>query len=382
MKNWNDLEFEMVLFFYFSHRNSIPSLEKKDPELINLAKRINFAAGNNRTLDSIYMRLQNYKYIDPLYNGRGLPGGANQCRIYWNKYFDNQNVLKNKYISFLSMTNNAINSVDLVGPSKSDRWTELEMKICLYLYLKYSCNINKNSDLFKMIVDKLNSVTNKNRTLDSIYMRLQNYKFVDPNENGGLSGGAKQCQPFWNAYSDKFEELEKVFYDELINIVSSNDLEEFDSCLNDIISDESSSDIIDNDAYIESIINVRNPLFQRHFKNGLLIEFDCKCALCDINIRELLVASHILPYSKCVEKKSMISPHNGLLLCSLHDSLFDKRLITFENTGRIIISKKVDENIWELLGINDNCFLKQKYLNPERIKYIKQHRKLFFDDEK
>ncbi len=55
-------------------------------------------------------------------------------------------------------------------------------------------------------------------------------------------------------------------------------------------------------------------------------------------MRSLLVASHIIPWSRNEEHR--LDPLNGIALNSLHDKAFDAGLITFDENFRLeVISK-------------------------------------------
>lgn len=141
--------------------------------------------------------------------------------------------------------------------------------------------------------------------------------------------------------------------------------------------DTISKDIIDLDGYIETQISVRNSAVQKRFRDNLMIEFNGKCAICNINKKELLRASHILPYSKCPTVNEMVDYNNGLLLCVTHDELFDKNLISFDYyTGKIkIVGEKIlDKKLYDLLNINENIVLDKKYITNKRTQYLATHK--------
>ncbi len=142
-----------------------------------------------------------------------------------------------------------------------------------------------------------------------------------------------------------------------------------------------SLDLDEKESFIESLINVRNPQFQRNFRRELIHEFGSKCALCDINDKRLLIASHIIGYKECDNKPDMYKSHNGLLLCVDHDALFDKHLISFNPDGTMIISKSLDPRLYDLLNINGNYKLNEKYLYKERLTCLKSHLKRFSESE-
>jgi hypothetical protein len=65
------------------------------------------------------------------------------------------------------------------------------------------------------------------------------------------------------------------------------------------------------------------------------------CAVTGCKIPDLLRASHIKPWSKCTNNERL-NPHNGLLLAAHIDALFDRGLITFSDTGKMLISDRID----------------------------------------
>nr|WP_314987701.1 HNH endonuclease [uncultured Stomatobaculum sp.] len=73
------------------------------------------------------------------------------------------------------------------------------------------------------------------------------------------------------------------------------------------------------------------------FKRLLLYKYRCQCALCGITTKEMLIGSHIKAWSDCNDTEKL-DENNGLLLCVHHDALFDKHLISFEDTGDLLVS--------------------------------------------
>lgn len=140
-------------------------------------------------------------------------------------------------------------------------------------------------------------------------------------------------------------------------------------------------DLEEKDSFIESLINIRNPQFQRNFKKELIREFNNKCALCIINDKRLLIASHIIRYSDCNNKADMYKSYNGLLLCVTHDALFDKHLISFDKDGKILINKSINIELYDLLQINNNLKLDNKYLNDKRQTCLESHKNDYYKKE-
>jgi len=107
---------------------------------------------------------------------------------------------------------------------------------------------------------------------------------------------------------------------------------------------------------------------QHKFKNKLLKKYK-KCLLCDIDKRELLIGSHIKPWKKS-NNKERLDVHNGLLLCPLHDKLFDLGFISFGLDGNIIISKRIKEGMYNDYKLN----ITKIKINKEMEKYIIWHK--------
>lgn len=99
-----------------------------------------------------------------------------------------------------------------------------------------------------------------------------------------------------------------------------------------------------------------------------------KCQLCNIKKEELLIASHIKPWSKS-NSQERLDLNNVLLLCPIHDSLFDKGFISFNDNGEIIISNALSEE--DILSLNIDKTLKIA-LNEKQKEYMEYHRENIF----
>ena len=125
---------------------------------------------------------------------------------------------------------------------------------------------------------------------------------------------------------------------------------------------------------IETLIKAR--LGQGSFRKNVL-KLHPRCALTDLDIQPLLIASHIKPWSKCNDKERL-DPFNGLMLAPHIDALFDKGLITFDTDGTIKISPKIDLKNQKRLGI-PSC--KKLKIRPKSKKYFEYHRNHVFQKE-
>lgn len=110
-----------------------------------------------------------------------------------------------------------------------------------------------------------------------------------------------------------------------------------------------------------------------------LLEKQCgaKCFLSDITKRELLIASHITPWSKS-GRSDKVNPNNGLLLSVSWDSVFDKGLVTFGENGDVVFSPELDDVSAKVLGISKDARIPEQMMNDERRFYLKYHREKIF----
>jgi len=118
-----------------------------------------------------------------------------------------------------------------------------------------------------------------------------------------------------------------------------------------------------------AIIKVR--VNQSEFRKKLLNLYS-ECRICGLAKQELLIASHIKSWadSDAYEK---LDVNNGFLLCPVHDALFDKHLISFNNQGNILISESIHNDDFSLLNINNEIKID---IMEENIKYLGFHRML------
>ncbi|MEC1436621.1 HNH endonuclease [Bacillus spizizenii] len=120
----------------------------------------------------------------------------------------------------------------------------------------------------------------------------------------------------------------------------------------------------------ETIIKSR--IGQSAFKKALLA-IEKKCRICGVTNERFLVASHIKPWSES-NNQERLDVNNGLLLCPNHDALFDKRYISFDKTGKVLIKESLDVTTKVLLNINETMRIK---MNERQQNYMKWHREKF-----
>jgi len=74
------------------------------------------------------------------------------------------------------------------------------------------------------------------------------------------------------------------------------------------------------------------------------------CRVTGLSDHRHLVASHMKPWSKS-DNVERLDGHNGLLLSPHVDNLFDRGLISFQRSGSVIVSPKLNPDVlssWKL----------------------------------
>jgi putative restriction endonuclease len=252
-------------------------------------------------------------------------------------------------------------------------WTKEELILAFNLYLKIA--FGKTHSRNPKIIELANLI---DRTPSSIVMRLGNFASIDPfHINRGVSGlknGMNQVQPIWDEFFHNQEEL--IFLSEQILAQKENTTIEkkYEDILYDI-KDLKGTDVIRT---------VKTRVNQSVFRQMILSNYNNKCAITGIDFPELLVASHIIPWSKNEEHR--LNPENGICFSALYDKAFDKGLIGINTNHEIIFSdtiKKKKEaeffNKYFTFLENQKIIVAQKY--SPRKEFLEYHLDTIFNKQ-
>lgn len=84
---------------------------------------------------------------------------------------------------------------------------------------------------------------------------------------------------------------------------------------------------------------------QDYFRRMILTNYGGRCALTGMDIPQLLLASHIIPWAEKAHKQDRLNPCNGICLSALYDKAFDQGLITFSpDDYSVILSSALQEH--------------------------------------
>ena len=187
-------------------------------------------------------------------------------------------------------------------------------------------------------------------------MRLCNFPSIDPFHQergvGGFKVGSNQVNPIWDEFFHNQEEL--VFLSEKIlaqkeNTSIENKYKEILFDLKDLKGET-------------KIREVKTRVNQSVFREMVLANYTTKCAITAIDLPQLLLASHILPWSKNEEHR--LNPENGICLSALYDKAFDKGIIGINKNYEVILSSTLKKK-------KDTLFFKNHFAPIENLKITK-----------
>lgn len=124
----------------------------------------------------------------------------------------------------------------------------------------------------------------------------------------------------------------------------------------------------------ESLMKSR--IGQGEFREALMNKYNGSCIITGINIPTLLIASHIKPWAVS-NNSERLSSDNGLLLSATYDRLFDGGLISFNDTGLILVSRYIDSFNRAKLKLDDKSSVDVNF-STETKRNLEYHRDVVF----
>jgi putative restriction endonuclease len=172
------------------------------------------------------------------------------------------------------------------------------------------------------------------RTPGSVSMKLSNFARLDPALQArgivGLQRGAKGEKEIWEEFRERPEALafesQQLLAEKLGKRVED---------VAEIRTDDLPREGVERDAVIRVRVN------QSFFRRRILSAYEFRCCVTGLNVRELLVASHIVPWA--ADPANRLNARNGLCLNPLHDRAFDRRLMWIDPKFQIRFSRRLSE---------------------------------------
>lgn len=160
-----------------------------------------------------------------------------------------------------------------------------------------------------------------------------------------------------------------LFHPKLKTVNSSNTINKLG-----VQSERRKSLSVPNLKVLNKPVEVETRTEQEWFKRSQRRIWDNKCALTKCSVLNVLQAAHIVPRNKCTDDEKL-DDANGILLSATIHLLFEYYLISFDDKGKILISKNVSSDDKKILGISSDMNVR---VYKKMIKYLKRHREEFY----
>jgi len=220
-------------------------------------------------------------------------------------------------------------------PIYGSPWSKHELILALYLYCQIPFARTKSSNPEVIRLAKL-----LGRTPSSIARKLGNFGAFDPllakRGISGLPHASKLDKQIWSEYSGQWDNLVRESR-RLLALKQADRVEPSDQA--PIISRP--------EGPTEKAATVLVRLYQSFFRKTVLASYEYCCCVCGIDLPQLLVASHIVPWATRADLRT--APENGLCLCSIHDRAFDRGLIGINNAYELVISSVARQSKSDLM---------------------------------
>jgi predicted restriction endonuclease len=213
----------------------------------------------------------------------------------------------------------------------SGHWTPDQVKLAFHLY----CQLPFGR-LHQRTPEVVNLAKLMGRTPSAVAMKMCNLASLDPaiRESGrsGLGNASKLDQEIWEAFHSDWESL-ALECDQLRYELTPGDSNE-DLSIPEV--EESTEQ--DFTGETTSVVAERR-VKQNFFRRAVLSGYKERCCMSGLSEPRLLIASHIVPWSR--DKKNRLNPSNGLCLSAIHDRAFDKGLLTLSDSYEVLLSEEL-----------------------------------------
>lgn len=176
------------------------------------------------------------------------------------------------------------------------------------------------------------------RNANSLAMKLCNFASLDPalRMRGikGLTGASRLDRVAWSEFHENLAEAVPASEDAFQRLFGASNENEVEVTPREGVRRRSLPS-----GATEKMASVKVRRGQAYFRDAVLNNFGGRCGVSGLGVRELLVASHILPWGRFEAER--LNVRNGLSLSRLHDAAFDGGLITFDGDLRLQLSRRL-----------------------------------------
>ncbi|MBI1826412.1 MAG: HNH endonuclease [Planctomycetes bacterium] len=257
------------------------------------------------------------------------------------------------------------------------RWTHDELLVSLNLYHKLTFGqLHSRQPAIVALAARLG------RGANSVAMKLCNFASLDPALKlrgiRGLQGSSALDKGVWNEFHANPNELVPVSEQALRELFEVREGSELEILPGEGIRVRRRAPT----GATEVVTNIKVRRGQEYFREAVVNNFGGRCGITQLSVRELLVASHIVPWGK--DPDNRLNIRNGLCLSRLHDAAFDRGLISFDDDFRLILSPRLKRELSQrAVSENFGAYSSQQLCLPEdavlpEVSFFAKHRETIF----
>ncbi|RLL52210.1 HNH endonuclease [Mariprofundus sp. EBB-1] len=256
-------------------------------------------------------------------------------------------------------------------------WTKEQVKLGFNLYCQLP--FGKLDQRTPEIIELAKLI---GRSPGAVAMKLSNIASLDPaiTSTGrvGLIGASKLDREVWDEFHADWDRLAL----ECLHIHEQLRAEK-GIAQSDAIEDAEPEDVDDFTGETRRVVTEQR-IRQNFFRRAVLSSYRGRCCMSGLSDSRLLIASHIVPWSK--DKENRLNPRNGLCLSALHDKAFDRGLITLDDEFRVMLSRDLEKRNEAFVQQFFHPLAGQAITLPERFVpdkgFLERHRDVVFVDHK
>jgi putative restriction endonuclease len=211
------------------------------------------------------------------------------------------------------------------------KWERNDLMLAMNLYtkLRYGQFNYKNSEVIKLaeLIGK---------TPGAVAFKLVHLSRQDPKHKNRVKGLANSGKNATEMYQEFINNWDEMLYESEVLLAKYQK-----KSIEELILNEADTRIINENILegkegkdVEKLVKTR--VHQSLFRRVVLNNYSNSCAVCGLNIDDLLIASHILKWSE--DKSNRLNPENGLCLCNIHDKAFEAGYLGIKGDYKIYIS--------------------------------------------
>lgn len=252
-------------------------------------------------------------------------------------------------------------------------WTKDQLKLAFHLYfqLPFGKLDQGNPEIIKL-------AEMIGRTPGAVAMKLVNFASLDPTiiKSGrkGLGNASALDREVWEAFNSDWEGL--ALECEGLRRKLDPSAQTPDDADEQLVPEDYTGDT-------KQVITEQR-IKQSFFRRAVLSSYGGRCCMSGLADARLLVASHIVPWSR--DKANRLNPSNGLCLSAIHDRAFDKGLITLSDDLKVLVSGQLKRQndpfiIEVLLPLEGHAIEIPERFAP-KAEFVRWHRETLFLDNR